>query len=179
MSGVIFNNRHSSGKQPESRHGGRQHGYSGETDRDPRQQDEEHAIAAQAIGGHAADGAEEAADENDDGGEIAGLHLADVILIAEENGEIAGEADEAAEGDAVNEAESPRVGFFQNAGVSKQRFHNHGRERLEAYRNATGDRILWPVNMSPLNMWRRYTPYTRRFFEPMIRTSHSPLREEQ
>ena len=23
-------------------------------------------------------------------------------------------------------------------------------------------------------MWRRFTPYTRRFFEPMIRTSHSP-----
>src|SRR5260221_7788926 len=23
-------------------------------------------------------------------------------------------------------------------------------------------------------MWRRYTPYTRRFLEPMIRTSHSP-----
>src|SRR5258705_10500163 len=23
-------------------------------------------------------------------------------------------------------------------------------------------------------MWRRYTPYTRRFFEQMIRTSHSP-----
>lgn len=32
---------------------------------------------------------------------------------------------------------------------------------------------IWP--RSPIVfMWRRYTPNTRRFFEPMIRTSHSP-----
>src|SRR5262249_44811624 len=28
-------------------------------------------------------------------------------------------------------------------------------------------------------MWRRYTPYTRRFFEPVIRTATPHLREEQ
>src|SRR5271166_3262942 len=32
---------------------------------------------------------------------------------------------------------------------------------------------IWP-RQPMVFMRRRYTPYTRRFFEPMIRTSHSP-----
>src|SRR5579863_10201194 len=32
---------------------------------------------------------------------------------------------------------------------------------------------IWP-RYPIVFMWRRYTPYTRRFFEPMMRTSHSP-----
>jgi hypothetical protein len=45
------------------------------------------------------------------------VDFGEVILIVEEHGEIAGKADESAEGNAVEETEPPRVGFPQDGGV--------------------------------------------------------------
>ena len=45
--------------------------------------------------------------------------------------------------------------------------------QLRVVAGAPKSRSIWP-RQPIVFMWRRYTPYTKRFFAPMICTSHSP-----
>ena len=111
----------------EHRHGQRQHRQR-QTDRrqrrdrrqaksDAGEQHEQHAITTQLVRQHAAYGSQEAAEQDHDGGEVAGLDFGQVILIVKKDGEITGEAHETAESQAVDETEPAGVGDAQDPPV--------------------------------------------------------------
>ena len=77
----------------------------------------QHADAALAVGEQPADRPHEAAREHAERGEVASGDLAHPVLVVEEDAEKARQADEAAEGDAVEEAEPERVELPQQGGV--------------------------------------------------------------
>src|SRR5262249_21736275 len=87
-----------------------------EQDGNRAEQCEQKAIATYLVGEPAADGAKKAPGKDDESREITGADFCQAVLIVKENREEAGEAEEAAEGEAIEEAEPGGVCFAKNSG---------------------------------------------------------------
>src|SRR6185437_240023 len=84
---------------------------------DARKQREEQSIAANTIGNPTAYRAQETARHHDQRGEVPGADLCQPVLIVEEESEEACEADEAAESEAVEQAEPRSVGLAEDDNI--------------------------------------------------------------
>ena len=139
------------------------------------QQPQQQPVAADPIRQPAADRAQQASGDDDQRREVAGAHLRDVILLVEERGQEAGEADEAAEGQRIESAEPQRVRLLQHAGVVPPRLprallravlcEQRERDRHEQHRQRASGRTSPPSRSvrraAARRAWRAAIPNCR------------------